>query len=286
LLGFIRRVRVEVSDEALIERCKRGDKEGFEELVNRYQTKVYNLNLRLCGGDREEAEDLTQEVFISAYQGLSKYQARGKFFTWLYRIAVNTFNASHRRKPCVAPEPLEDWEDKIVATDTPEEKLLLKEIQEICFSAIITHIPKSERVVFVLSETQGLSNKEIGEILGITEGAVKARLHRAREKVIGFFRDRCELIRKKNPCKCRMWRDYAKEQVRCLPEEMKEEPIVIDVETIDKNLNDLQKITLFYRSLSKKELSGDVLSKIRQKIEEGEIFCKKAYLSPPLLHLT
>lgn len=176
----------------------------------------------------------------------------------------------------LAPEPLEDWEDKLVSLENPEDEYLIKEIQEICFSSIITHIPKSERIVFVLSEIQGLSCKEIAEILNITQGAIKARLHRARQKLIEFFKDRCALIKKDNPCKCRMWRDYAKEQVRCLPDKINlaREPVVIDAKTIDQNLTDLQKITMFYRSLSPKELQEDILSNIRQRIEEGEIFTR------------
>lgn len=267
---------MELSDNVLIEETQLGNKESFGELVKRYQDRVYNLNFRLTGGHKEEAEDLTQETFLNAYNGISTYQAKGKFFTWLYRIAVNTFNASYREKPCIPPEPLEDWEDKVISTDSPEEKFLLKEIQEICFSAIIKQLPKGQRVIFVLAETQWLSIFEIAQILGITEGAAKARLHRARENIIDFFKGRCELIRKNNPCKCRMWREYAKQQVRCLPDEMNlaEESIVIDAETIDENLTDLQKITMFYRSLSARELEGNMLSKIRQRIEKGKIFLR------------
>ncbi len=267
---------MELSDNVLIKQTQLGDKESFGELVNRYQDRVYNLNFRLTGGNKEEAEDLTQETFLNAYNGISTYEGRSKFFTWLYRITVNTFSALYRVKPCVPPEPLEDWEDKVISTDSPEEKFLLKEIQEICFSAIIKQLPKTQRVVFVLAETQGLSVLEIAQILGTTEGATKAKLYRGRQTIINFFKDRCELIRKENPCKCRMWKDYAKEQVKCLPEgaNLSEEPVVIDAETIDQGLNDLQKITMFYRSLSKKELSGDILSKIRQKIEEGKIFTR------------
>lgn len=265
-----------VSDKTLIESAKKGEKLAFEELVKRYQNKVYNLIFRLTGGNREEAEDLTQEVFISAYQGLYKYEAEGKFFTWLYRIAVNTFYSSYRAKPCIPPEPLEDWEDKIVSLDNPEEKFLLKEIQEICFSAIIKHLPKTQRIVFVLAETQGLATIEIAEILGITEKAAKARLHRGRQNLINFFKKRCELIKKDNPCKCRMWRDYAKQQVKYPPEKINltKEIIVIDAKTIDENLSDLQKITMFYRSLSSKEIDKNILSNIRSRIEAGEIFAR------------
>ena len=264
-----------VSNRILIEQTKNGDKGAFEELIKAYQNKVYNLNLRLLGGNchREEAEDLTQETFLNAYKGIGGFRETANFYTWLYRIAINTFNASYRGKPAYAPEPLENWEDKIVSNNNTEEEYLFKEIQEICFSAIITHIPLSERVVFVLSDVNKLSNREIAEILGITEGATKIRLHRARKRLIDFFKNRCSLMKKDNPCKCRMWIDYAREQVKCLEENPPHKELrIINAQTINENLSDLQKIISFYQSLSSRDLKSDTIEKIQEEINKKKIF--------------
>lgn len=253
-------------------------RKSLTELIEKYADRIYNLNLRLAGGNIDDANDLTQETFLNAYKGLGSFREDSNFYTWLYRIAINTFNASYRQKPCVPPEPLEDWEDKVISPDSPEERFLLAEIQEICFSAIIKHLQLPQRVVFVLAETQGLSILEISQILGISEGAVKSKLHRARQNLINFFKERCGLMRKTNHCKCRMWRDYAKEQTRCITNETTDAPIVIKAETIDENLSDLARITMFYHSLSKKGLDRDALSNLRQEILKGKIFSNVVYV--------
>ncbi|MFH1824118.1 MAG: sigma-70 family RNA polymerase sigma factor [Candidatus Firestonebacteria bacterium] len=272
-LQVLRNIGPKMADKVLVKQSKEGNKESFEELVKKYQDKIYNLHLRLTGRNKEEAEDLTQETFLNAYKGFNNFREDANFFTWLYRIAINTFKTFYRGKPIVIPEPLENWENKIISPVNPEEKYMFKEVQEMCFSGLITHIPKSERLVFVLAEIQRISNKQIAEILNITEGTAKIRLHRARKRLIDYFKKKCELIKKDNPCKCSMWMDYVREQLKCLPEGWQyERQKIISAEIIDDNLSELQKIILFYRSLSAKEITIDIISQIQEKLSKKEIF--------------
>lgn len=168
------------------------NKPPFEKVVERYYDSVFNLAMRLFGGDREEALDLTQEVFIHAYQAYDRFRGESQVFTWLYRITVNLWKnrlkqlqREREHRWDILPDELDEdeedaepfeWEDTRLS---PERLLEQKELAEAIQKAI-DELPEEQRVALVLCDLEGLSYKEIAQILGCSVEAVKSRLFRAR----------------------------------------------------------------------------------------------------------
>lgn len=179
---------IQSKEDALdLEALRAGDKRVFAQMVDLYADKLYNLILKLLG-DPRDAEDVLQETFISVYQNIGGFEGRSKLGTWLYRIAYNTAMMRLRKKrpetvsidePLLlddgkeVPRQLHDW------SALPEQELLTEEGLHHMEEAIRA-LPESLRSVFVLRDIEGLSTAETGEALGLTETAVKSRLHRAR----------------------------------------------------------------------------------------------------------
>ncbi|MDZ7374117.1 MAG: sigma-70 family RNA polymerase sigma factor [candidate division KSB1 bacterium] len=173
-------------DREILERVSGGDQEAFAELVREYAPRVYNLALRMLR-NRQDAEDVVQETFLSAYEKIRTFDGRSSLYTWLYRIAVNAslmkLRSKHHTKTFVPldesdPEEfvrpvLVDW------SQHPAEKLLDQEAREVMERAIQA-LPDSYRSVFVLRDLEQLSTRETAKILGLSEDNVKTRLRRAR----------------------------------------------------------------------------------------------------------
>jgi RNA polymerase sigma-70 factor (ECF subfamily) len=187
--------------EASLEKLRAGDPAAFAQLVEANQRNVYNLALRMVN-DPQEAEDVLQETFLSAYTALPGFEGRSSLSTWLYRIASNASLMRLRKKqPEMASidEPLEleegdsfprqfvDW------SSLPEGELLTEESRRVMDEAV-AGLPEGLRIVFILRDIEGLSTQETGEVLELSEGAVKTRLHRARlvlrEKLSAYFAER------------------------------------------------------------------------------------------------
>jgi RNA polymerase sigma-70 factor (ECF subfamily) len=177
-----------LDDSALVARCLTGDRRGFNELVERYQTRLLNFVYRTTG-DRERAEDLVQETFIRVYRHLHRFDQSKKFSTWIYTIASNLAKNELRnrsRNPLVLfqaikrtwdadQRPLE-WEDNTYRPDDLFRKRHLRQLVE----GAVEELPEHHRAVFVLREMEGKTYEEIAEITGCNLGTVKSRLNRAR----------------------------------------------------------------------------------------------------------
>jgi RNA polymerase sigma-70 factor (ECF subfamily) len=164
-----------------------GDKAAFAQVVELYADPLYNLALKLLG-NRQEAEDALQETFLNAYKAIGGFEGRSSLNTWLYRIAYNTSLMQRRKKRAETvsiDEPLTLGDGQTVPRQffdwccLPERDLLSEEALEKMDEAI-QQLPDSLRVVFVLRDIEGLSTSETGEVLELSESAVKSRLHRAR----------------------------------------------------------------------------------------------------------
>jgi RNA polymerase sigma-70 factor (ECF subfamily) len=168
------------------------NKPPFDEVVDRYYDNVYNLAFRLMG-DYEEARDLTQEVFIHAFQAYDRFRGDAQVFTWLYRITVNLWKnrikqlqrEREHRWEVLPPDELDEededaepfeWEDTRLS---PERLLEQKELSE-AIQRAIDELPEDQRAALVLCDIEGLSYKEIAQMLGCSVEAVKSRLFRAR----------------------------------------------------------------------------------------------------------
>ena len=177
-------------DQILVERAQRGDKRAFELLVEKYQHKLARLISRLVR-DPGEAEDVTQEAFIKAYRALPSFRGDSAFYTWLYRIGINTAKnylvATGRRAPTsteVDAEEAEGHEDgeQLRDINTPESLLLSKEIGA-TVNAAIEALPEELRSAIQLRELEGMSYEEIAKLMDCPIGTVRSRIFRAREAI-------------------------------------------------------------------------------------------------------
>ena len=167
---------LEESDEWWVQRTLE-EPHAFEALVHRYQTRLYNLAYRLTG-DREEAEDLTQEALVRAYSALPTFRKGERFSPWVYKILVNLcISFLRRKKPQV---PLDVDAPIMDRSLTPEQALDKKEIQDTVQKAIMS-LPAQYRAAILLRHQQDLSYAEIAQALGLPIGTVKTHLFRARE---------------------------------------------------------------------------------------------------------
>ncbi len=187
------------SDEAEhLAALKAGDQRAFAEMVERHSGTVYNVALRMTGTP-QEAEEVLQETFISAFRALPRFEGRSQLGTWLFRIAYNAaLMRLRRREPITSSidEPLMNEEGELMPRQlvdwawVPERVLLNAELRAVLESAV-TALPETLRGVFVLRDIEGLSTAEAAKVLGLTETNVKVRLHRARlalrERLSAYF---------------------------------------------------------------------------------------------------
>lgn len=177
-------------DQELVERAQRGDKRAFELLVTKYQRKLARLLSRMVR-DPAEIEDITQESFIKAYRALPQFRGDSAFYTWLYRIAVNTAKnylvARGRRAPTTtefSSEEAEGFEDAELLRDiaTPDAELQTKQIANAVNKAVEA-LPEELRTAITLREIEGLSYEEIAQMMDCPIGTVRSRIFRAREAI-------------------------------------------------------------------------------------------------------
>ena len=184
-----RHLEAHPGDAELVKRLKTGDREAFGALLRRYQGKVYRLAMNMTRSP-QDAEEVTQDVFLAVYRKIGEFDGRAAFSTWLYRVASNAALMKLRGRrsephlsieeegPAFAPDghfarPVADW------SELPEDRLLSAERRRVLEQAIDA-LPPDYKAVVVLRDVEGLSNQEVAEILGATVLAVKSRLHRAR----------------------------------------------------------------------------------------------------------
>jgi RNA polymerase sigma-70 factor (ECF subfamily) len=177
-------------DQQLVERVQRGDKQAYGLLVEKYRRKLGRLLSRFIR-DQAEVEDVVQEAFIKAYRALPNFRGDSAFYTWLYRIGINTaknYLVAMGRRPQTQNEievdDAENFEDgdELRTTDTPETELMTKEIAK-TVQAAIDALPEDLRTAIVLREIEGLSYEEIAESMECPIGTVRSRIFRAREAI-------------------------------------------------------------------------------------------------------
>ncbi len=176
-----------ISDNELVEAFKAGSIEAFEELVSRYEAKVFNLAMRFTR-NQEDAEEVLNDVFTTLYRKLSLFEGKSAFSSWLYRIIANAAFMKLRKRKGSAAISIEDltpqarmqcFEGEVSNESRSDTLTSAGELRSVLQGAI-NRLPEEYRAVFVLRDIDGLSNQEVGEMLNISLAAVKSRLHRSR----------------------------------------------------------------------------------------------------------
>ncbi|MCL6417158.1 RNA polymerase sigma factor RpoE [Aestuariirhabdus sp. Z084] len=176
-------------DQQLVARVQQGDKRAFDLLVIKYQHKILGLVSRYVF-DHQEVQDVTQEAFIKAYRALGKFRGESAFYTWLYRIAINTaknYLVSRGRRPPdtdVEAEDAEHYEGRnpLREIENPENRLLTDEVEATIKHAIAS-LPEDLKTALTLREFEGLSYEEIADVMQCPVGTVRSRIFRARDAV-------------------------------------------------------------------------------------------------------
>ncbi len=177
-------------DKELVFRAQRGDVPAFEELVERYHGKIYGLTYNMTS-NREDAEDLTQEVFVKAFEALPRFKGKSSFYTWVYRIAVNktiNYRKKRNRKRALSLDQFDqdiktdDVYHDLTSKGSPLRNISLSELQEKLNEAL-QHLSEKHRTVVVMHDMQGIPHEEIAKVVGASVGTVRSRLFYARRQM-------------------------------------------------------------------------------------------------------
>ncbi len=177
-------------DEELVLKSQQGDIHAFDELVERYHGKIYGLTYNMTS-NREDAEDLTQEIFVKAYQALPRFKGNSSFYTWLYRIAVNktiNYRKKRNRKRAMSLDQfdheikLDDVYHDLASKGSPLRHLSLSELQKKLNEAL-QNLSEKHRTVVVLHDMQGIPHEEIAKMVGASVGTIRSRLFYARRQM-------------------------------------------------------------------------------------------------------
>ena len=182
-------------DEELVASARQGDRRAFEELVDRHERRAYHIAFDFTR-NREDAKDLSQEAFLKAFTNLKNFDGRSSFYTWFYRIIVNLCLDYKRRQKRAPADTFDERVENQVEpshepekTRSPDQDVMARQISRAIGAALET-LPARQRTAFVLKNHQGLSIKEIAELMETAEGTVKVHLHRAvtalRERLAEF----------------------------------------------------------------------------------------------------
>lgn len=172
---------------ALVERCRRGELEAFEELYRAHAGRLYGLAFRMLG-NQADAEDLLQDIFLSAHRKLDSFRGEAALGTWLYRLATNQILDHLRSRAARTEQRTDGIEDEGLLPDTTSHRLADQAIDRLDLERALAELPEGCRAAFVLHDVEGLEHKEIGEVLGIAEGTSKSQVHKARlrlRKILG-----------------------------------------------------------------------------------------------------
>jgi RNA polymerase sigma-70 factor, ECF subfamily len=189
-----------VPDTMLVKQFRKGSIEAFEEIVTRYESKVFNLALRFTR-NQEDAEEVLQDVFATIYNKIDGFQGKSAFSSWLYRIVVNAAFMKLRKRKQQQTVSLEDlspvvkqnYIDQDATFGLRSDTISMNREMRDTLQGAINRLPDQYRAVFVLRDVDGLSNQEVGEILQLSIPAVKSRLHRSRlmlrKKLVRYWSD-------------------------------------------------------------------------------------------------
>ena len=171
---------------ALVERCRRGELGAFEELYRAHAGRLYGLACRMLG-NTADAEDLLQEIFLSAHRKLDTFRGDSALGTWLYRLGMNQILDHVRSRAGRAGQLTDGLEDASTLPDASGHRLADRAIDRIDLERALAELPEGCRAAFLLHDVEGLEHREVSEVLGIAEGTSKSQVHKARLRLRGLL---------------------------------------------------------------------------------------------------
>lgn len=249
--------------------------EPFEKLYNETVQKIYRLSLGLTG-NANLAEEITQEAYFRAFQSFGKFRGESTFYTWIYRIAVNTAKQYMKEQSKLPIQALaEDFGYNIEhivdenPQSDPETQVLWKEARYKCLHCMTECLSPEQRQIFCLAVTLNLPQKTVAEILSCSLSKVKTSLFRSRQKWFGYMENRCGFIKKSNPCNCAQWVRFGLQQGWITKKEVEYAPdLDINMRALAevRSLRTLRDIyTVLYPSMN-----DSLAVRIKQGIEKNE----------------
>jgi RNA polymerase sigma-70 factor (ECF subfamily) len=177
------------ADLALVERCRRGDLGAFEELYKAHAGKLYSLVLRMVGNPAD-ADDLLQEIFLSAHRKLESFRAESALGTWLYRLATNQCLDFLRSRATRAGQVTDALDDEPHLFDAGSRAIAEQTVAKMDLERAVAQLPPGCRAAFLLHDVQGLEHGEVADALGIAEGTSKSQVHKARLRLRALLSER------------------------------------------------------------------------------------------------
>jgi RNA polymerase sigma-70 factor (ECF subfamily) len=173
----------------LVERCRRGDLGAFEELYRAHAGRLYSLACRMLGNPAD-AEDLLQDIFLSAHRKLDSFRGDAALGTWLYRLAMNQILDHVRSRAGRAGQLTDGLDDASALPDAVGHRLADRAIDRIDLERALAELPEGCRAAFLLHDVEGLEHREVADVLGIAEGTSKSQVHKARLRLRGLLSER------------------------------------------------------------------------------------------------
>jgi RNA polymerase sigma-70 factor (ECF subfamily) len=247
----------------------------FDRLYRDNQAKVYRLALGLTG-NTGDAEEITQEAFFRAFRSYHTFHEESSFFTWIYRITLNTANGYLKKRTKLPIHvltedlgyPIEEILDLNPAND-PETELLAREARIRCLHCFTECLPVNQRKVFCLAFTIGLPYKLVAEILECSISSVKTTFYRAKKRITGYLENTCQLVKKSNPCHCNQWVRYGLQQ-GWIKKEFLVNPRPEIIIQAEEEIVKLQMLRDIYQSLYRETTDESLAQRIREGIKSQE----------------
>ena len=171
----------------LVERCRQGELGAFEELYKAHSGRLFSLAMRMLGNPAD-AEDMLQEIFLSAHRKLDSFRGEAALGTWLYRLAMNQILDHVRSRAARTGQLTDGLDDTSLLADGEGHRLADRAIDRIDLERAIAELPEGCRAAFVLHDVEGLEHREVSDVLGIAEGTSKSQVHKARLRLRGLLR--------------------------------------------------------------------------------------------------
>ena len=171
----------------LVERCRQGELGAFEELYQAHSGRLFSLAVRMLGNPAD-AEDMLQEIFLSAHRKLDSFRGEAALGTWLYRLAMNQILDHVRSRAARTGQLTDGLDDTSLLADAAGHRLADRAIDRIDLERALAELPEGCRAAFVLHDVEGLEHREVSDVLGIAEGTSKSQVHKARLRLRGLLR--------------------------------------------------------------------------------------------------